>query len=243
MEKLLYPLWKPSSSSGDEFRDELLAKLAPELAMQGSIHGLRLCVADSAVADAAGRRMESSADPSGAPMPDAMLSLWVDYAGAAGQWEPLIDLHVARRTAYLVAEAEPLLNQQAHPSKPGERVYGMCHVVFLSTPQNMSHEDFLGTWKDSHTQIAIDTQSTFGYRQNLVVRRLTEDARPCEAIVEENFPPEAMTDDHAFYATGGDDAVLQQHMQAMMESCARFIDFEKIDVIPMSEYLIKPLKD
>jgi hypothetical protein len=27
----------------------------------------------------------------------------------------------------------------------------------------------------------------------------------------------------------------------MLESCARFIDFEHIDVIPMSEYLIRPL--
>jgi hypothetical protein len=59
--------------------------------------------------------------------------------------------------------------------------------------------------------------------------------------VEENFPPEAMTDDHAFYATGGDDEVLQQHMTEMMASCARFIDFDTIDVIPMSEYLVMPL--
>jgi hypothetical protein len=50
-----------------------------------------------------------------------------------------------------------------------------------------------------------------------------------------------MTSDHAFYATGGDEAVLQANMTAMMDSVARFIDFEHIDVIPMSEYLVKPL--
>jgi hypothetical protein len=50
-----------------------------------------------------------------------------------------------------------------------------------------------------------------------------------------------MVSDHAFYGSGGDDVVLQQRMTAMIESCARFIDFEKIDVIPMSEYVIKPL--
>jgi hypothetical protein len=210
--------------------------MAPELAVLGGVHGLRICVADSAVAAAAGRRMEGCA-----PVPDAMLSLWVDFAGAAARWEPLIDTHVERRTAYLVAEGEPLVNQSAHPSKPGERMYGMCHVVFLSAPAAMSHEDFLATWKDSHTQVAIDTQSTFGYRQNLVVRRLSDDARPCHAVVEENFPPEAMADDHAFYATGGDEVVPREHMQAMMASCARFIDFDTIDVIPMSEYLVKPL--
>lgn len=236
MEKLLYPLWKSPAVSSDGFREDLLQQLAPELAALAGVHGLRLCVADSAVAAAAGRRMESHA-----PVPDAILSLWVDTAGAASSWEPQIDAHVERKCAYLVAEAEPLLNQQCHPSKPGERVYGMCQVVFMSPPAAMDTQQWLALWKDSHTQIAIDTQSTFGYRQNLVVRQLSNDAVPCSAIVEENFPPEAMASDHAFYASGGDEALLQKNMSAMIESCARFIDFAQIDVIPMSEYLVKPL--
>jgi hypothetical protein len=236
MEKLLYPLWKPPALSGDDFRDKLLQQLAPPLAKLEGVHGLRLCVADSAVAAATARRIESHA-----PVPDAMLSLWVDYAGAAQSWEQLIDSHVGRKSAYLVAEAEPLVSQHRHPSKPGERVYGMCHVVFMSPPATMDKQQWLAIWKDSHTQVAIDTQSTFGYRQNLVVRQLRDDAVPCHAIVEENFPPEAMTSDHAFYASGGDEALLKSNMVAMIESCSRFIDFEQIDVIPMSEYLIKPL--
>ena len=236
MEKLLYPVWKDNSLTGDEFRDHLLRQLMPDLARLEAVHGLRLAVVDSAVAGAAGRRMESHA-----PLPDAVLSLWVDFAGAARFWEPLIDAQVSRRVGYLVAEAEPLVAQQQHPSAPGERVYGMCHVVFMSRPAQLDADDWLAIWKDSHTQVAIDTQSTFGYRQNVVVRRLTADTIPCDAVVEENFPPEAMTSDHAFYATGGDDAVLRQNMAAMMASCTRFIDFEKIDVIPMSEYVIKVL--
>jgi len=236
MEKLLYPLWKSASISADEFRDELVHQMAPDIAALKGVHGMRLCVADSAVAEAAGRRIESHA-----PLPDAMLSLWVDFAGAAERWEPLIDVYVSHKTAYLVAEAEPLVNQEKHPAAPGQRVYGMCHVVFMSPPADMAREEWLAIWKDSHTQVAIDTQSTFGYRQNLVVRCLGEDTPPCHAVVEENFPPQAMTSDHAFYATGGDEELLQQHMNAMMQSCARFIDFQEIDVIPMSEYLIKPL--
>lgn len=236
MEKLLYPLWKPAAQSGDELREILLAQLAPALVAIAGVHGLRVCVADSAVAEGAKRRIESHA-----PLPDAMLSLWVDDAGAAARWEPLIDARVSRKAAYLVAEAEPLLNQQAHPAAAGERMYGMCQVVFMAHPEAMSRADWLAVWKDSHTQVAIDTQSTFGYRQNLVVRQFGEPSFPCHAIVEENFPPEAMTSDHAFYASGGDEALLKQHMNAMMASCARFIDFAHIDVIPMSEYLIKPL--
>ncbi|HEY6130804.1 MAG TPA: hypothetical protein VIV27_02240, partial [Halioglobus sp.] len=142
MEKLLYPVWKAPALTGDEFRDELLHQQAPQQAALEDVHGLRLCVADSAVAVANGRRIASNA-----PVPDAMLSLWVDFAGAAVHWEPLIDACVNRKTAYLVAEAEPLVNQKRHPSKPGERVYGMCHVVFLSAPANLERDEWLAFWK------------------------------------------------------------------------------------------------
>jgi hypothetical protein len=236
VEKLLYPVWKDPSLAADEFRDALLLQLGPQLANLAAVHGLRMTVADSAVAAAAARRIESHT-----PVPDAVLSLWVDFAGAAALWEPLIDAHVSRRTGYLVAEAEPLVNQQAHSCAPGERMHGMCQVVFMSRPAQQDRNEWLNVWKDSHTQVAIDTQATFGYRQNLVVSNLTDETLVCDAVVEENFPPEAMVSDHAFYGSGGDDVVLQQRMTAMIESCARFIDFEKIDVIPMSEYLVKPL--
>ena len=235
MEKLVYSLWQGSQPSADAFRDDLLQVLCPRLAQLEGIRGIRLAVADSAVAPAAGRRMESHA-----PVPGAFLSLWVDFAGAADSWEPLIDRHVARRGAYLVAEAEPLVSQRTHPVAPGERVPGMCHVVFLRKPTALAREEWFTVWQGSHTQVAIDTQSTFGYRQNVVVRTLGDDTLAFDAIVEENFPEGAMASDHVFYDTGGDDDVLKQRMTAMLESCARFIDFEHIDVIPMSEYLVRP---
>lgn len=236
MEKLLYPLWKTPDLGEDGFREVLVKQLGRELAHLGDVHGVRVTVADSAVSSANGRRMESQS-----PAPDAVLSLWVDSACAREAWEPLIDQCVQRKTCYLVAEAEPLVSQRQHRSAPGDRVYGMCHVVFFRKPAQLEREQWLAIWKDSHTRVAIDTQSTFGYRQNVVVRAQGENTPPCDAIVEENFPPEAMSSDHAFYNTGGDASLLEQRMSAMMESCARFVDFEHIDVIPMSEYVIKPL--
>jgi hypothetical protein len=118
----------------------------------------------------------------------------------------------------------------------------MCTVVFMHRPQGLTRGQWLAYWKDSHTNIAIETQSTFGYRQNLVVCARGTDTPACDAIVEENFPPGAMASDHAFYDTGGDEVVLRQRMTAMMESCARFIDFARIDVVPMSEYVIAHLR-
>ena len=235
MEKLLYSLWPSPGQDGDTFRDLLLAELPAALGRLPSVHGARLAVADSAVQPASGRRMESHP-----PVPAALLTLWVDYAGEAS-WQPLVNGLAARSSGYLVAEAEPLQSGRSHPAGVGERVYGMCHVVWLRKPAQLDRREWLAIWKGSHTRVAIDTQSTFGYRQNVVVQALDAACPPCDAIVEEHFPPEAMTSDHAFYATGGDETLLQQHMTAMIESCTRFIDFEHIDVVPMSEYLLKPL--
>lgn len=236
MEKLIYPLWKDPELGADDFREQLLAGLGREVSQLGDVHGVRVTVADSAVDQAQGRRMQNHP-----PLPDAVLSLWVDNAGAAAAWEPLLDQVVARRSCYLVVEAEPLVSQRQHAAPPGDRVYGMCQVVFFSKPSHLSRHEWLDLWQGDHTRVAIETQSTFGYRQNLVVRAIGEGTPECDAIVEENFPPDAMGSDHAFYDTGGDDDLLTRRMTAMLESCARFIDFETIDVVPMSEYVIKPL--
>jgi hypothetical protein len=232
MEKYIYPLWKRDDQSADDLCDLLLDQLAPQLLSLDDVHTVRVAVADSAVADAAGRRMESHA-----PLPNAVVSLGVENASAGRQWEPLIDAEVSRCAGYRVSESEPLVTSDKHPAASGERLYGMCHVVFMRKPVNLKREDWLKIWKGSHTQVAIDTQSTFGYRQNVVEQTLTPDTLYFDAIVEENFPPQAMTSDHAFYNTDGDEGLLKQRMTAMMESCARFIDFEHIDVLPTSEYV------
>ena len=121
---------------------------------------------------------------------------------------------------------------------PTRRVEGMCQVVFLQKPDRLSYEQWLDTWHHSHTQVAIDTQSTFGYRQNVVARALTEGAPPCDAIIEENFPAAAMNSQQAFYAAVGDEVKFRANQKAMIDSCVRFIDFDKIDVLPTSEYVV-----
>ena len=51
----------------------------------------------------------------------------------------------------------------------------------------------------------------------------------------------AMDQPEAFYDAVGDAARHKRHYDAMMESCHRFIDYRRIDVIPTSQYDIKPL--
>ncbi|TDG15015.1 hypothetical protein E2F43_01880 [Seongchinamella unica] len=236
MEKLIYPLWKPETTDSDGFRDQLLAALE-KLAENPAIRGLRLAVADSAVASGSQRRMAATR-----PLPDAMVSAWLDTAaGQRGEVDACLEEWVSRFHCYLVTESEPLVNRN-HPPGDDGRVPGMCHVVFLQRPPRLSASEWLSIWLESHTEVAIDTQSTFGYRQNVIVRGLSYAAPPLDAMIEENFPEAAMASNHAFYNVAeDDDEGLARNAQAMMESVARFIDFDRIDVIPMSEYLLKPL--
>ncbi len=70
---------------------------------------------------------------------------------------------------------------------------------------------WLQRWHIDHTPVAIATQATFGYTQNTVVRAFTPDAPPIDAIVEELFPIEAVSDLHAFFGAA-DDADLGDRM-------------------------------
>tara|TARA_B110000444_G_scaffold254937_1_gene288341 strand:+ start:483 stop:1181 length:699 start_codon:yes stop_codon:yes gene_type:complete len=230
VEKLLYPVWKNPTIGGDEFGRLLTEDLTPLLKDLGC-KKLRISVMDSSVKLAMPRLTENSG-----PAMDAMISIWIDSSVYRHPFEQAIDEYVSRKTGYLVTESEPLVNDSA-PRDENNRVEGICHVVFLTHPPRLSYEQWLDIWHNSHTQIAIDTQSTFGYRQNVIVRRLTYGAPPFDAIIEENFPIGAMDSNHVFYEAEGDDAKLAQNLKAMMDSCARFIDFDKIDIIPTSEYL------
>ena len=236
MEKLIYPLWKPESIDADAFRQCLLDVLGG-LGSNTAVRGLRLAVADSAVAAGAQRRMAATR-----PLPDALLSVWLNAAaGQRGEVEACLEESVSRYHCYLVTESEPLVNRSQAPGDDG-RVPGMCQVVFLQRPPRLSEDEWLAIWQGSHTQVAIDTQSTFAYRQNVIVRGLSYAAPALDAMIEENFPAAAMSSNHAFYNVAEDDEEgLARNSRAMMESVARFIDFDRIDVIPMSEYLLKPL--
>ena len=230
MEKLIYLLNRSDDEAEHAFNDSLRASAGEALANAAGVRKLDLYLRDADVEPARPMRIKSSAR-----LPDAMLSVWLDH------WMQRLDLESrladlrARHHAYLVTESEPLAQQ----SPARGRVAGMCQIALLKRPPRLDHATWIDIWQGSHTQVALDTQSTFGYRQNVVARALSEAAPAYDGIVEENFPAEAMTSPHAFYASAGDDARLQQRMATMMQSCQRFIDFDKIDVIHCSQFIVR----
>lgn len=231
MEKVIYTLWKHAEDSPAAFTERLRQRLAAKLLALG-VRSLQLNIDDADVAPAAGLRQVANA-----PLPDALLQLWLDSAIALRRApvDAAIAEVVARYDAYLVTESEPLRNAR-HPPAPGHRTYGFAQIALLVKPPRLDYADWLAAWHDGHTSVAIETQSTFEYRQNVVVRALTPAARPYDAIVEECFPPEAMSDPQVFFDAAGDAQKFQRNLDRMMTSVGRFLDLGTIDVLATSQY-------
>lgn len=171
---------------------------------------------------------------------DAVLSIWVDNAYELGNFFEQLS-EIGRHQTYGVMESAAL----PHQPEPG-RVVGMCQVALLKKPKAQSRLDWLEAWLGHHTTVAINTQSSFAYRQNVIaVPLLQKHKEPpwplMDAIVEENFPTQAMTSREVFFAAENDPVKFERHQREMIESCVKFIDFECFDCMPMSQYIVKNL--
>ncbi|EXG82926.1 EthD domain-containing protein [Cryptosporangium arvum] len=168
----------------------------------------------------------------GAPI-TALVSVWTHgdpgavvatVAAAAGDAEP---------HAYRVSERVRL---DPAPVPDGERADVLAQVALLRRPASMTREQYLEYWMVHHTPIAIRTQGTVCYVQNVVEEALTAASPPVAAIVEEHFPMDALTDPHAFYDSRGDEAELRRRTTELLASCARFGADQGLDLVPTSRY-------
>ena len=119
----------------------------------------------------------------------------------------------------------------------GSRADALANVAVLRRPDELDRAEWLRIWMVDHTAVGIRTQATFGYQQNIVLEPLTADAPRIDGIVEELFPSAAVTDIHAFYGSGGDDAELGRRIDVLMTSVARIGADRQIDLVPTSRYL------
>lgn len=232
----MYLAWRPDDVSVDAFAAALVDTVGPAMVAAGAL-AVQVNVDDAAVADGAGHRRSSLAAPV-----DAVVSAWVPSA-VAHLRAPVDATFVAvgiRVTGYLVSESVPLA--PAEPVVAGERRPGYTQVALLQRPAHLDADAWRSRWQDHHTEVAIRTQSTTAYRQNLVVHALHDDAPPIVAIVEETFPIEALTDPYVFFDAVGDDARFSAHVEAMVASTSTFIDADTgLDVLVTSEHPIRVL--
>jgi hypothetical protein len=166
----------------------------------------------------------------------AVVSIWTQqcYGDQIASALRLLEMECDHLAAYLVTESVPL----PAPLELGSRTTGLANIALLRRPAELDQASWLHRWQHGHTPVAIETQSTFGYTQNAVVRALTPDAPELAGIVEELFPAEAITDLKAFFGAA-DDADLQHRVSRMVASTSAFGANENIDTVPTSRYLLK----
>jgi hypothetical protein len=119
----------------------------------------------------------------------------------------------------------------------GNRAHALANLAFIRRPETLPYDAWLAHWHGPHTAIAMETQGTVGYVQNRVLAPLTPGTPHVDAIVEELFPMAALTDMHAFYGSGGDDAELTRRITRLMESVATLGADHDIDLVPTSRYV------
>lgn len=216
MEKVVAVLVGDPSGNVEDLTQKLLGPVSAELRRRGGSR-LQINVVDPVLGPPHG----VPPDPD-VPQVGASLSYWVAAAGEVGihgECLPLEEGWVWH--AYLVSEALQLHGPPA-PSDGG-RCAGFTQIVPLTVPPALSWAEWRRRWQGEHTRVAVETQSSFRYVQNLVVRPLGTSAPGFAAIVEESFPLTAAGDPAVFYDSEGDDTRFQANVGRMMESCARFI--------------------
>lgn len=193
------------------------------------VHRLQVNIDDEHVAPA--MRILTGEKPIG-----AILSTWSagDSADVAPVVAAALGALVERVAGWEVEEHRPI---EPPETWDGSRGAGLANIALLRRPRALSQAEWLYRWLVDHTPIAIKTQATFGYVQNVVVAAVTPDAPEKHALVEELFPLEGMSDMHAFYGSGGDDDELSRRLGLLMGSVTRIGADRDIDLVPTSRYL------
>jgi hypothetical protein len=233
MEKVIVVLRR--ADPNDEWCARLRGPVADDL-LRLDIPGLSVNVRDSPVRESL--MTLTTLDPPVA----ALVSLWTQQCYGPQVVAALRQLatECEQLAAYLVTESVPMA---VPASEPGSRTTGFANIALLRRPADLDQTTWLNRWQLDHTPVAIETQSTFGYTQNWVVRALTPDAPGIAAIVEELFPAEAVSDLQAFFGAA-DDADLQHRVGRMVASTSAFGANQNIDTVPTSRYVIKrPFRD
>jgi len=240
MEKLVYLLYRPADASGRDLRQTLLEDAAPALRAAGA-QWIAVNVHDEDVNPTAAPDLARWEElPSQRWISDppvrAMVSFWMQCSDDRASCERILEQLAARLCGYLVLESIPLVNTK-HSVPVGTRTPGFNQIASIVKKRTITDDAFYDIWLNDQKVVAIECQSSFGYKRNAVVRPLTAGARGYAGIVEESFPIEALSDPMVFYAASSE-TELRARVERMTRNVERFLQMDEVEITPMSEYFL-----
>lgn len=218
MEKLVYLIWSDREAA------TLKSDLSQRLALLPSAQGIQINLPDPAFEGG------QEAIRNLLPRFDGLLSLWLPSRLDRHPLEAALSECVDGYHGYAVCESEPMHGALPSPDDSG-RIPVLSQLCLLRKADDMGYLDWLHTWMDSHTEIAIQCQSTVSYTQNVVQAVLTQDAPLIHGVVEECFPPAAYADLGLFFGAKDDAVLLKKNITRLLESTSRFIPSDGLDRI------------
>jgi hypothetical protein len=226
MEKIVYVLWRPPAMPVHDYTARLLS-FARTALLPLDLARLKVNVPDVA---------PPASDPyidMKQNAPDGMVSCFLNSSLLRGPLERALAEFPGRVAGYAVAESTIL---PVTTDADGSRTDGIAQICFFSRKPGMTHQELLHVWLGSHTQVAVETQDTVYYNQNIVLRKLTGEAPDWDCIVEEHFAREALHDREVYFRARNAPAQLAANEARMNQSCERFIDFSGIKLLMSGEY-------
>lgn len=230
LEKLVYALWPdpaPAPGAADDTSRRLLGEVAGALCAQGA-QKLKIALADIPPPE----NDPYTAMKAGGPT--AILSFWLNAAAFHAPFTAIVARAVPKLAAY--ATAESVILPMRDPVPDGTRDPGATQIALFGGHRHMSRAAILDHWMHHHANVAVETQTTSYYCQNIITRPLTAGAPEWDGIVEETFPLAALSDPAIYYAAEGDPEKQAANIAAMNASCAAFIDFTNIKLMMAGEY-------
>jgi len=224
MEKLVYALFGPAPPEPAALAHALEAHGARRIAVN---------VSDSHVAAKLGSRI-TRLDPTLA----AVVSFWLDSVDARAPLEAALAREASQLAGYSVLESVALANT-TRVAPPAERTPGINMIACIAPKSGQAYDAWLDHWLEAHRRVALETQATYAYVRNVVVRALTPGAPPWKGIVEEGFEAVAVGDPMAWYKAEGSKQKLQANLGRMIASCQAFLDLDRVESHPMSEYVFE----
>lgn len=230
MQKFVYVVWNHGQDN-DVVRDRFVRDMPDRMQAAGARH-IRLCIRDSAIDPESVTIIHSSR-----PAPDGIVTFWLDSEYYASPVQEMLVGFFRQVAGYMVVESEVLKNTE-HPAPLRDRSWGFTLITILTKPAAMNYTSWLHTWLKLHTGEALPTQSTYRYQRNIVFQPVTYAAPGYHGIIEEGFPMEAMSDADVWFKGDGDPEVARANRERIESSSRRFIDFSRIDSLPMSDFML-----